>query len=327
MASRFVIQFSAPANVDGNLEFVIEADTLESESSSSATPVSGPLTKVSSPAIAIDTEPEPEEAVATLAGVNAKIIPLKSRVEETGQQPVFAIEFDENVELPNGMDLNTAAADWLEFAGIQIPDSDITVRAMETRTLTAQNAPCTDRRFAHGVVFNLRVEVRPPLTTALSTSDFAATNATVGTVTEIGKGRLYQVPITFPTTGMGDSTVTALRANISGVDADVQLVDCKYGLANLRAANFPTMRQTHNSCFTFDIVAEPSLTADPLPTALTVTNGSVVGNILPIQAGRIYRATIRVAASGTGNVIVTATAAGWTNIDSNLQLGSVAFGA
>ena len=70
MAKKFIIQFDAPEDVDGSLEFVIDENTLQSDSDSgSKEPISGPLTKVTSPSILI----------APLAGV--QVSPSKPDVE------------------------------------------------------------------------------------------------------------------------------------------------------------------------------------------------------------------------------------------------------
>ena len=52
MAAEFKITFDAPVNKEGVVELVIDENAIQSESEEST---SGPLTKVTSPAIAIDT--------------------------------------------------------------------------------------------------------------------------------------------------------------------------------------------------------------------------------------------------------------------------------
>ena len=314
-------RFSVTAAISGTGQTIITMTIV-------ANAIEATSTRLASEAVSRDFAFDSTSAGSGVTGgANVKILPLVQRIERAEAQAAFFIEFDENVEMPDGGNLEDAAnvPSWLQFSGLQLPDDAITVMPMEARTITAQNAPCSSRRFGFGATYNLRVAVRPPLTTDLTDSDFRVTNGTLA-VTTLGVGRLYQVAVTFPTTGQGRTTVDALAANIAGVDSNVELMTCLYGGANLRARNFPTTRRSLASCFTFDIICDPAVTATPLANSLSVTNGTVQ-EFVEVDAGKLYRATILVDNTGSGTLTVTAVHAGWTNISSDVELGSVAYGS
>ena len=260
------------------------------------------------------------------AGANVRVIPLTNRIEKRNEaQPAFLVEFDEDVELPDGDALQDNIPEWLDIFGVALPDSAITVRAQEARTIIAVNAPCDMQRFAFGATFTLRVQVSPKLETAPTTSDFTVTGGTLTSVTEQGVGRLYDLLITFPSSGQGTTSVIARASAFDGVNSNITLMTCLYGMANLRTANFPTGVQPESTSVTFDILAEPALTSTPTISAISVSAGSVT-SLCEIRENLQYRATIALPA-GTGTVTVTALASGWTNISANQTLGTIQYRA
>lgn len=66
MASKFIIEFDVPTGADGNLEFVVDEKTLESDSDSEAT-VEAPLQKMVSPAVAVDSGSAPDVQILPTA--------------------------------------------------------------------------------------------------------------------------------------------------------------------------------------------------------------------------------------------------------------------
>ena len=255
-----------------------------------------------------------------------RITPLADRVTcSTEATPVYAVEFDDDVELAGGAGLETNVANWLRQAGIILPASQITVRARSARTIEALNAPCSTRRFARGVTYTLRIAIRPALNATPLTSAFSITGGTLTSVTEVGAGRLYDLLITFPSSGMGTTTLSALASAFAGISSNIQLLTCLYGLANLRTANFPTGIQPESTSVTFDIICEPDLTATPQASTISVSAGSVT-SLCEIRGGSVYRCTIALPA-GTGTSTVTALHGGFTNISANVVLGTISYRA
>lgn len=255
-----------------------------------------------------------------------RIRPLIDKVTcRTEATPVLLATFDDDVELDGGAGLETNAAAWLEQQGVILPDSQVTVRAREARTIEALNAPCSTRRFAYGATFTLRIAIRPSVSTAPTTSAFSVTGGTLTSITTVAVGRLYDLLVTFPSTGTGTTTLSALASAFDGVTSNIQLMECLYGQANLRTANFPTGVRPESTSVTFDIIAEPSLTATPQASAIRVSAGRVT-RLCEISAGRLYRCTIALP-SGTGTVTVTALHGGFTNVSANVVLGTISYRA
>ena len=88
MSQRFKITFDAPADVEGNLQLVIDENKVQSGSGSEANPVSGPLTKVESPDIAVNTMPSQEGTALQLASGSAPDVTIfPTATSTTGQGP------------------------------------------------------------------------------------------------------------------------------------------------------------------------------------------------------------------------------------------------
>ena len=321
MPSKFLISFDTPTDADGIVELVVKKDSLRSDSGTQC-PTYGPIVRAESPAISI--APPPTAPVAAEMPAAANIIPLVDEITEGGQQvAAFLVEFDEDVELPDGDPLAGNAAEWLDFYGLDVPDDWVTVRAVDRTVIEAVNAPCTTRRFARNATFTLRIRIRPRVSTAPRPSNFTATNATINTVTEVTAGFLYDLAITFPASGTGTSTIVAKNADFDGVSSDITLMTCLYGGSNLQTQNFPTGAVDAESQVTFGLRIEPSLTATPQPRAITLSAGTV-NSICEVDGGRYYIVTLTMP-SGTGTSTVTANAAGFTNISSNVTLGTISY--
>lgn len=85
MPRKFKITFDAPADVDGNVQLVIDANKLESDSDMQE-PTSGPLTKIESPDIAINTSSTalgPAGPATSVSSPDVQILPIATST--TGQ--------------------------------------------------------------------------------------------------------------------------------------------------------------------------------------------------------------------------------------------------
>ena len=321
MPSQFLISFDTPTDADGIVELVVKKDSLRSDSGTQC-PTYGPTVRSESPAISI--APAPTAPVTVDMPAAANIIPLVDEIDTAGEQvAAFLVEFDEDVELPDGDPLVGNVTEWLDFYGLDVPNDWVTVRAVDRTVIEAVNAPSTTRRFARSATFTLRIRIRPRVSTTPCPTNFTATNATINSVCEISTGFLYDLAITFPASGTGTTTIVADAADFDGVSSDITLMTCLYGAANLQTRNFPTGAQDAESQVSFELRAEPRLTTAPAISAITLSAGTV-NSICEVDGGRYYNVTLTLP-SGTGTSTVTAVASGFTNISSNVTLGTISY--
>ena len=198
------------------------------------------------------------------------------------------------------------------------PADEFDLRISELPTEKLEN----DAEFS----FVLRTTFNELLATAPTQSAVTLSSGSVTGVCQIVCRQSYRFTAETPDAGEGTITITANSAGFSVLSANRVMGSVMYGVPlPLTTQGFPTTQRSHNSCFTFTIRCDPAVTATPSRSDLSVTNGTVV-SLTEVTTGTTYRATIRVPASGTGTTTVTALATGWTNIDTDQVLGSVAYG-
>ena len=93
MAKKYIIQFDAPEDANGSVEIVVKENTLQSDSGSgSSMPTSGPLRKITSPAVLIsppasDSVPTPGPATTPEAAILPPDVQILPTAQSTTGQP------------------------------------------------------------------------------------------------------------------------------------------------------------------------------------------------------------------------------------------------